>query len=62
MPSIGNCSPTPGQSQPRAWTRAREGTAGRHMNPARPVHSRTPALRISHFPGPHQRRYPRQVR
>jgi len=45
---------------PRAWTRVREGTAGRHINPARPAHTRTPALRISHFPDPHPRRYPRQ--
>ena len=44
------------------WTRVREGTAGRHTNPARPAHTRTPALRISHFPDPHQRRYPRPRR
>ena len=44
----------------RTWTRVREGTAGRHTNPARPAHTRTPALRISHFPDPHQRRYPRR--
>ena len=44
----------------RRWTRVREGTAGRHTNPARPARTRTPALRISHFPDPHQRRYPRQ--
>ena len=37
-----------------------EGTAGRHLNPARPASTRTPALRISHFPDPHRRRYPRQ--
>ena len=36
----------------RAWTRVREGTAGRLKNPARPAHTRTPALRISHFPDP----------
>ena len=41
-------------------TRVREGTAGRHINPARPARTRTPALRISHFPDPHQRRYPRR--
>ena len=46
----------------RAWTRVREGTAGRHTNPARPAYTRTPALRISHFPDPHQRRYPRPRR
>ena len=43
----------------RCETRVREGTAGRLMNPARPAHTRTPALRISHFPDPHQRRYAR---
>ena len=48
--------------QRRRWTRAREGTAGRHINPARPARTRTPALRISHFPDPHQRRYPRRPR
>ena len=47
-------SPTRGRG-----TRAREGTAGRLMYPARPAHTRTPALRISHFPDPHPRRYPR---
>ena len=51
-----------GRSALRAWTRVREGTAGRHSNPARPAHTRTPALRISHFPDPHPRRYPRQHR
>ena len=52
------------KTPPRAdtWTRVREGTAGRHFNPARPAHTRTPALRISHFPDPHQRRYPRPPR
>ena len=39
-------------------TRAREGTAGRHFNPARPACTRTPALRISHNRDPHPRRYP----
>jgi transposase len=42
--------------------RVQEGTAGRHPNPARPASTRTPALRISHFPDPHQRRYPRLPR
>ena len=46
----------------RQLRRAREGTAGRHMNPARPARTRTPALRISHFPDPHKRRYPRRPR
>ncbi len=49
-------------SPTRTWTRAREGTAGRHSTPARPACTRTPALRISHFPDPHQRRYPRRRR
>ena len=43
----------------RSLTRAREGTAGRLMNPARPTCPRTSTLRISHFPDPHPRRYPR---
>ena len=34
-------------------------TAGRLRYPARPAHTRTPTLRISHFPDPHQRRYAR---
>ena len=37
--------------------RAREGTAGRHMNPARSTCPRTSTLRISHFPDPRPRRY-----
>ena len=40
----------------------REGTEGRHVNPARPVCTRTLALRISHFPKPQNRRYPRRHR
>jgi hypothetical protein len=44
---------------PRTPTRAREGTAGRLTYPARPASTRTPTLRISHFPDPHQRRYRR---
>ena len=40
------------------WTRAREGTAGRHFNPARPAHTRAPALRISHNPDPRQTTLP----
>jgi hypothetical protein len=44
----GSCSPTrcarPG--------RAREHTRGRLLIPARPTHTSTPALRISHFPDP----------
>ena len=38
-------------------TRVREGTAGRHFNPARPTRTRSSTLRISHFPDPHTRRY-----
>ena len=54
--------PTPptGSWQPTLWPRnkrAREGTPGRLGHPARPACPRTPALRISHFPGPHTRRY-----
>ena len=37
--------------------RAREGTAGRLKNPARPTCPRTSTLRISHFPDPRNRRY-----
>ena len=57
-----NSSPTP---QPGARTRtrrAREDTPGRLFNPARPTYPRTSALRISHFPDPHPRRYPCQPR
>ena len=61
-PCTDSCSPTPEPSIQRLSTRAREGTAGRHMNPARPARTRTPALRISHFPGPHKRRYLRRLR
>jgi len=49
-PSIDSSAPTLLRWQ---WTRAREGTAGRLIKPARPAHTRTPALRISHFPDPH---------
>jgi transposase len=38
--------------------RAREGTAGRHLNPARSTCPRTSTLRISHSPDPRNRRYP----
>ncbi len=60
--SAGHRRPTPWPPQPRASRRAREGTAGRLTYPARPASTRTPALRISHFPDPHQRRYPRRSR
>jgi Transposase IS116/IS110/IS902 family len=36
----------------RARRRAREDTGARHINPARPAHIPTPALRTSHFPNP----------
>jgi transposase len=49
----------PEPSNPQLQTRVREGTAGRHFNPARPARTRTPALRVSHFPDPRNRRYPR---
>jgi transposase len=52
-PSTGSWPPTPATRK----TRAREGTPGRLSNPARPACPRTPALRISHFPDPHTRRY-----
>jgi transposase len=53
-PSTGSWPPTPWSRK----TRAREGTPGRLGHPARPACPRTPALRISHFPDPHTRRYP----
>ncbi len=59
MPSIASCSPTNTALPMRRQVRVREGTAGRLKNPARPVHTRTPALRISHFPDPQNRRYAR---
>ena len=37
--------------------RVREGTAGRHFNPARSTRTRSSTLRISHFPDPRNRRY-----
>ena len=46
----------------KVMTRAREGTAGRLINPARPARSRPPTLRISHSRGPRQRRYARPPR
>ena len=61
-PSSASSSPTPRPPGPKAWTRVREGTAGRLMYPARPARTRTPALRISHFPDPRQRRYARPQR
>jgi len=41
---------------------AREGTPGRLYCPARPTFPRASALRTSHFPDPHPRRYPRHQR
>jgi transposase len=52
--STGSWPPTPTASRKRA----REGTPGRLCHPARPAFPRTPALRISHIPGPHTRSYP----
>ncbi|WP_198664535.1 transposase [Jiangella endophytica] len=43
----------------RSLERAREGTAGRLINPARSTCPRTSTLRISHSPGPRNRRYNR---
>jgi hypothetical protein len=60
--SIDNSEPTPARARQSVRTRVREGTAGRLMYPARPASTRTPTLRISHFPDPHQRRYPRPHR
>ncbi len=59
--------PTPRRrrsSQPRSAQaeRAREGTAGRLLNPARSTCPRTSTLRISHFPDPQTRRYNRPRR
>jgi transposase len=42
--------------------RAREGTPGRLYCPARPTFPQTSALRTSHFPDPHPRRYPHHQR
>ena len=48
---------------PGAWTRVRRAPRGaQDFSPARPACTRTPALRISHFPDPHQRRYLRRPR
>jgi transposase len=61
-PSIASCSSTSNALTPASPMRAREGNAGRLKNPARPAHTRAPALRIGHFPDPHNRRYPRPRR
>jgi transposase len=53
--STASSPPTPGHR----GKRAREGTPGRLSCPARPTFPRTSALRTSHFPDPHLRRYPR---
>jgi len=50
----------PTQTLPKR--RAREGTAGRLLIPARSTCPRTSTLRISHFPDPHNRRYPSPAR
>jgi hypothetical protein len=54
--STANSSPTPLPGARARTRRAREDTPGRLCNPARPTYPRTSALRISHFPGPHQSR------
>ena len=59
-PSTDRWSSTRERSSRPTLTRVREGTAGRLKYPARPARTRIPALRISHFPDPHQRRYPRR--
>jgi transposase len=56
--STASWPPTPGH----CGKRAREGTPGRLYCPARPTFPRTSALRTSHFPDPHPRRYPRRRR
>ena len=58
MPSTGSWQPTPRSRKKRA----REGAPGLLFNPARPACPRTPALRISHFPDPHTRRYRHRAR
>jgi Transposase IS116/IS110/IS902 family len=54
--STASSPPTP-RSTSHPGKRAREGTPGRLCHPARPAFPRAPALRISHFPDPHTRRY-----
>ncbi len=61
-PCTASSAPTPRPSRSLTWTRAREGTAGRHLTPARPACTRTPALRISHSRDPHPRPYARPPR
>jgi hypothetical protein len=64
MRSTDGCSPTrtprpmhTRRTAPMTLARAREGTAGRLINPARSTFPRTSTLRISHFPDPRARRY-----
>jgi transposase len=44
-PSTGTCSPTPDTPATPSRLRAREDNRGTALNPARPAHTRTPALR-----------------
>jgi hypothetical protein len=64
MRSTDGCSPTRTprpmhtcRAAPMTLARAREGTAGRLVNPAWSTFPRTSTLRISHFPDPRARRY-----
>ncbi len=57
MPSTVSWWPTRNAPLRPCPRRVREGTAGRHLNPARSTCPRTSTLRISHFPDPHPRRY-----
>ena len=56
------CTDGSGPTPPRPSRRVREGTAGRHFSPARPASTRTPALRISHFPDPQPTTLPAPAR
>lgn len=49
------------RTRSKALARVREGNAGRLLNPARSICSRTSTLRISHFPNPRRRRYAEPV-
>jgi len=55
MPSTDSSSPTNASSMARV-----QGSAARHLHPARSTCPRTSTLRISHFPDPHNRRYNRR--
>jgi len=56
-PSTGSSLLTPDEEQSHRQTaRAREGTAGRPINPTRSTYPRTSTLRINHFPDPRNHR------